>query len=649
MKTKFKIYIGTIVSTLVLGMVSIIGSYSNIGIFNGNAGKSSYVYSLNSTNSAPLPLTAVADEATVVVNTANGNGIDLKIANVEQHSEAFAFIKQDGYLYNVEAISGMESLTATFTGTVELSYGLTGDNLATTETLTSGETCTFLHEMDYFKLNAKTDVTLTSLTATYICTSRKIIPTTYHTIDDLADVQDVFDGSAEYYNQNLLLTANIDCGGATLNIMAGEFTGTFEGQGYTISNFKTNKGLFNIINGTVRNVNLLGELLGSDQVGLFGFMVNSTGSIKDCDSAVIINTNRTYGCGFTLAASASSFTRCHSDWIVNVTGCTYLKPISRDSEGIGCSYSIIIGATSYFNTGLTAVSTRLSYDSKYATAACDQTTLVLDGDHETSITGTLHNYTGSGVTWALSTVAGFDDILSATQSDNVFTFTGLATGETNVTLVATLNSKQYAATAIKLTVIASENSYIIPANAVEIGTAAQFTTFFNGSAENTNKNAVLTADIDLGGITRSMGMAGEYNGIFEGQGHTISNFSAGQPIINIMSSTSEVRNMTITCTFTASGYGIVAFQNNGKINNVTTNITIANPVNTLAGITLVGSGSFTKCRSNWTFLAGATGANTLYPIVQNDAGKTITNCSYSYTGMATSPFMTSNANITLIA
>jgi hypothetical protein len=261
-------------------------------------------------------------------------------------------------------------------------------------------------------------------------------------------------------------------------------------------------------------------------------------------------------------------------------------------------------------------------------------------------------------TWSFEADEGYAAYATITQGEtdlHVFTLTGVADGSVSVVIKATIGEEVYssAATVIEIYTPSGEEpgDYEIPENAVEIGTYEQFKAFFNGSAENTTKNAVLTADIVGDDISRAMGMAGEYTGIFEGQGHTISHYKTNQSLFNIMGTNAQVRNVNLELNHTGSGFGTIAFQNGGSITNCEVTVTIDGAQNTFGGVALVGtSGYFTDCHVN--FIINNDQCNTFYPICQNDGGAShITNCSYSIGGTAgnASMFVTSNSNITLIS
>ncbi|MCK9323840.1 MAG: hypothetical protein M0P07_07815, partial [Candidatus Methanomethylophilaceae archaeon] len=267
-----------------------------------------------------------------------------------------------------------------------------------------------------------------------------------------------------------------------------------------------------------------------------------------------------------------------------------------------------------------------------------------------TVTATLKN-SEEVPTWSFVASEGYASVATIVQDSveaNKFNVTGVALGTITVKIVATIGGVDYESSELTFNVI-EEGSYEIPTDAVEISTYAEFISFFDGSAANTTKNAVLTADIVGDNTLRGFGMAGEYSGIFEGQGHTISNYKTSQGLFNILGATAEVRNVNFELNHTGSGFGTIAYQNNGLISNCQITVTIDGAQNTFGGVTLVGtSGTFVDCHVS--FIINNSQCNTLYPICQNDGTVDITNCSYSFAGSDGSAIMfsTSNTNITLV-
>ncbi len=717
-------------------------------------GESPYTYVLNSANApATLPASYAGTSVNTSVATALGNPVSLDYHDAKQAASAHVSLNATtGYLANTSKISGMSSITVTFTGTLYLRYGLTTDNLSANQAISSGVAFPLSSTMDYFKLVAgSSEAIVTSFSAAYSCSSRVVIPSGATAISNVTEFNAFFDTGAAHTASNAYLTANIDLGTAERSNtgMAGEFSGIIEGQGYTVKNWiaNGNKALFNIVSTTGRIRNLNFEITQKGAIGFGGLCYQNNGIISDSNVKLTLQNSlsHTYG-AFSLPASGS-FIRCHSDIIANINGCHDLYPISQHAQGTltSCSYSLSGTATdkttaSPYIMGSTGV-TNVAATFTTVTSAIDKTSFAVD--ESAVITGTITNIpAGGSATWSFTGSSGYATYATVTQDSvdlNKFNLVGVSNGSFTITVTATVDGIAYSAPALsvqvltKVTVAVSKNpiqvsetsvltgtyydsgktvsswsfngsdgystyatitqdgtnpnkfnvvgvangtftvtlsavvesvtytsapvsitvGYIIPEGATAISNYTQFAAFFNGSAENYNKSAYLTADIDCGGATRAMGMAGEYTGTFEGQGHTISNFTASQPLFNILGSVSEVRNVNLSCTFTGSGYGALAFQNNGNIHDCIVTVTINSGINTFGGFVLVGSsGTFTNLHTNFVINAGGAVANTLYPICQNDGSATgISNCSYSFSGTeaGAGDFVTSNSHITLIS
>jgi hypothetical protein len=269
-------------------------------------------------------------------------------------------------------------------------------------------------------------------------------------------------------------------------------------------------------------------------------------------------------------------------------------------------------------------------------ATASSKTLKVGGDNATVTLSTKH-FKGDV---AYSASASLDGIVTATNNqDGTFTIAPVAEGETTLTFTATAGEESAAAD-VKFTVEAAgaiTPTYDIPENATKISDKASFLAYFDGGAANTSKNAYLDADIDLGGDALAMRMAGEYNAIFEGCGHTVSNYTqSGQSLINIMGTTSELRNVRFECDGQAtSGFGTVAFQNNGKMKNVDVEVTVTGSINNWGPMALATGGTFEDCDSTIHMAAAAATSNSLFHIARQDGTTTFTNCTYFVDGEGT--------------
>lgn len=177
--------------------------------------------------------------------------------------------------------------------------------------------------------------------------------------------------------------------------------------------------------------------------------------------------------------------------------------------------------------------------------------------------------------------------------------------------------------------ITSENGVVAHAEeTVTISTAEDFKSCFDGSAKYYNRNIVLANDIDLEGyeFSGNVSMAGEFQGTFDGQGHTVKNFSANC-LFNIIGSTGIVKDLNVIGNKigTASGFGFLSYQNNGTITNCFVSVTVKDACNTYGAFALMNKGTISNSAS---YMAVAdSGGNTFYSFAR-DAG-TIVACTYN--------------------
>ncbi len=102
------------------------------------------------------------------------------------------------------------------------------------------------------------------------------------TAEELASFAAKVNGGNTYEGYTVQLTANIDLDGQALTAMS-TFNGSFDGQGYTISNVTGN--LFGTVNGTVKNLNVKNvNVLNTSKGGANGFIktVANGGLVDNC-------------------------------------------------------------------------------------------------------------------------------------------------------------------------------------------------------------------------------------------------------------------------------------------------------------------------------------------------------------------------------
>lgn len=144
-----------------------------------------------------------------------------------------------------------------------------------------------------------------------------------------------FDGSATNSAKSAKLTADIDLSGASFTAvrMAGEYSGTFNGQGYTVSNFTLASGaagLFNIIstNGSVSNLNLD---VTSGHSGGGAIAYSNGGTISNCYVHLTINDNiNTYGAICLVNSGTISECKTYID-IADSSSANTIYPITQTS------------------------------------------------------------------------------------------------------------------------------------------------------------------------------------------------------------------------------------------------------------------------------------------------------------------------------
>lgn len=175
-------------------------------------------------------------------------------------------------------------------------------------------------------------------------------------------------------------------------------------------------------------------------------------------------------------------------------------------------------------------------------------------------------------TWASNNTSVFTVAGSGASA----TVTPVAVGTANVSVVMTINSVDYT------------NSLSIEVKAAGllgtgIGTLTDLEKVFDGAGTNLSNSYYLTADIDCSGWSMgNNGMAGEYKGTFDGNGHKLTNVPVINGLFNIIGTAGVVNNLDISGTYAPSGdgYGFLAYQNNGTISGCT--ITVY-PTNAHAG------------------------------------------------------------------
>jgi hypothetical protein len=280
-------------------------------------------------------------------------------------------------------------------------------------------------------------------------------------VGDLAAFKAIFDGGAGGNAKNIKLTADIDYGGgdAVGLRMAGTYTGTFDGNGHTISNIKLSQSLFNLVTGTVKDLTFNVTSTGSGFGGLayaadsgstftnvtvnatFGAALNnwgpiafwSKGTISNCKANITIPT--AYAGANTLfhmarADSGSSF----SNDVYTVTGTgSFLADPAGVSEAVNVSaVSVAAAEVAVGNSAaLTATLTGNIYDHiKWVVADTTKATVA-------SATTTTNTVSLSGVAAGSTTVTAYV-YADAAEATLLATSTAAAITVTNSTPVSAI-------------------------------------------------------------------------------------------------------------------------------------------------------------------------------------------------------------------
>lgn len=272
------------------------------------------------------------------------------------------------------------------------------------------------------------------------------------------------------------------------------------------------------------------------------------------------------------------------------------------------------------------------------TASADTTSLSMkeDGTKTATITTSLKYSTETLSDYSYTLDPSDASVISVTNNnDGTFGITAVAAGEATVSVSAKLGDKTLTAEAITFTVKSADApKYEIPDGAFEIKDLATFKTVFDKGAAYSTRNFYLSSDIDLTGddltTTQMMWMAGEFSGIFEGQGHTITG-DISWDMFNIIAAGGVVRNVNIkTSNPIEANRGPLAHTNKGTISNVHIDMTVVEKraTNTFAGMFFSNEG---KVEDSSVAFHVNTASNTIKSFSSAGSG-TYTNCTYTVDG-----------------
>lgn len=175
-KSRFKIYAGIIVTAVIALAVGFLTNFK--GILTTNVGAANdYTITLNYSNGGsafPSSYTA-SDQINTSSKTNKGNEIDITYNNVKRASNKYAVVASSGTLYNSTRLTGLETLTITFSGSLSLQTSSNTTFSGSSKSLTSGTSVDVPANEDFFKLTSSGETTIDSIVATYSCTPKVVV------------------------------------------------------------------------------------------------------------------------------------------------------------------------------------------------------------------------------------------------------------------------------------------------------------------------------------------------------------------------------------------------------------------------------------------------------------------------------------------
>ena len=442
---------------------------------------------------------------------------------------------------------------------------------------------------------------------------------------------------------NATLTANIDLTGQTWTPIGNSttaYTGTFDGQGYAITNFSYtstgNGGLFGYIeNATIKNFSIAGsiDVTGGTASGVIGYSKSST--ISGIHSSLAITTSAGTAVGH-VGGIVGSLNQ--ND---NVSGCSFSGSITANANSHNC-----FGGIAGYMTNNDKIQNCANYGSiTYSKNNCyaggiegyinSTSASILNSLSTGAVT-----YDGEGTATYGGAIVGYmKSTYSSSRFSNNYWLEGSAvkaygskTDEANETTASQLTSGEVCyllntnGTNWFQTIDTDNNpvpfstskrvyktladTYINIDGPVQIGDADDLVNFaVNINHGGTDWDAELTADIDMGSIAatwvpigdwNTTDVASAYKGHFDGRGHEISNFNVttSQDYYGIFGvvSAATIENFSIRGTITNSSYsniGVIGYSRDTSvnINNIQSYLTITNNGNDKNAGGILGRGN----------------------------------------------------------
>ena len=423
--------------------------------------------------------------------------------------------------------------------------------------------------------------------------------------EQLARLAQDVNGGTDYEGKFFKLTADIDLGEKEWTPIGGSnkyFKGTFDGNGYTVSNFTINKpeesyiGLFGYNKGTIMNLGVeKAKISGSVRVG--GVCGYNYGTIKNCyNTGAVSGTISVIGgvCGYNYGT---------------VENCYNTGAVSAQELNVGgvCGYNSSSTIKNCYNTGAVSgteyVGGVCGYSNDETVTNCyyNKDFCAVGGIKGSDVDGSATGLTSEELcNGTLDNLAGFEkSVWEPGKSFGVKATEGRF-GTITYTYPSLIGVGSAATPDIPVYNFGTSDSSEWQ-RFTEITTADQFKAIGEDKTS-WGKNYVLGANIDLGGevITPIGNFVKPFKGQFSGDGHTVSNFTI---------------NSENTCT------GLFG-KNNGTIMNLGVEKAEINGYNFAGGVCGGNYGTIKNCYNT----GAVKGKNSVGGVCGYSYGGTIKNC-----------------------
>lgn len=343
--------------------ISFIRNHDNLIIDRFNVTSEDYVMNFSSTTNH----ITTSGSGTLSAKTVNDNSIDFNYTGAKTTAEGFVSLAKDGLFYNnyssdvagYNRLSGVYSITATFSGNLNLDYTW-GESLINEPSylrnnviLQSGIEFTFGNETpSYLRIRATSDTTINNISIKYSCSYTSIPDSVYQikNVNDLVNFTYLVNNGIQ--DLSAILMDDIDMSGESYNGIDVTYTGVFNGNNHKLTGLsfstggvKCNDSLFAILDdgGVIKNLDVTATLTDVDtRNGILVGEMRGQSTVQDCITRGSITTK----------ASADEGVGGVVGYIISTTGavvdnCVNFASIASPNNGnAGRRVGGIVGGTS---------------------------------------------------------------------------------------------------------------------------------------------------------------------------------------------------------------------------------------------------------------------------------------------------------------